>query len=216
LKLNLQLNHPRLIDNLLKDKLISDQVSRAEIKEILSLISKVVTSGLDGAICEFGCYAGTTSLFISKFLKEIKASNEFWVYDSFQGLPQKTLEDMSSVGLEFKSGELKFSKKDFINHYKKAMLKPPTIKKGWFSNLEDSDLPSKVALAFLDGDYYSSVLDPLNLIDAKLEDGAIIIVDDYLNPKLPGASKALDEWINRNKINHKLRIVSDMAVVELV
>ncbi len=209
------MNYSGLIDSLLKEKLISNQVSVIEIREILTEISEVITSGLQGAICEFGCYAGTTSLLISKFLEKSQTNKKLYVYDSFEGLPEKGSKDSSSVGIEFKPGELEFSKKDFINNYKKARVRLPIINKGWFSDLRDADLPPKVALAFLDGDYYSSVLDPLNLIKDKLEVGSVVIVDDYLNPKLPGASRALDEWVKINKIKHKLRIVSDMAILKL-
>lgn len=205
-----------LINNLLKHKLVSDQVSIIEVETVLKNLAKVIELDVAGDICEFGCYAGTTSLFISRFLHSSKSDKKLWVYDSFEGLPEKAKEDASSAGIEFKTGELMFSKKDFINNYKKAGLKLPMMKKGWFSELQRDDLPECVALAFLDGDYYNSVLDPLNLIKDRLSIGSVIIVDDYLNPKLPGASKALDEWLGANKINHKLSLVSDMAIVEIL
>jgi O-methyltransferase len=200
-------------DLLLQHKLISDQVSIKEIRLVLESILKVIVGGLEGDICEFGCYSGTTSLFISRLLVKLKSEKKLWVYDSFIGLPEKGQKDASPAGIEFKPGELRFSKKSFIENYKKANLKLPIIKKGWFSDLSLDDLPEKICLAFLDGDYYESILTPLNLIQNRLQPGSIIIVDDYANPKLPGASRALDEWLSFNRLDSLKRTVVDDAAV---
>ena len=40
-----------------------------------------------------------------------------------------------------------------------------------------------------------------------------MIVDDYQNEALPGARKAVDEWIN--KIRAKITIVQSLAVIEI-
>ena len=201
---------------LLQHKLISDQVSKIEVKTVLSLIERVVSSDVPGDICEFGCYSGTTSLFIVRLLRLMKSSKKLYVYDSFAGLPEKRQQDASPAGIEFKPGELSFSKKQFINNFRHAKLKPPFIKKGWFEHLSSDDLPNKIALAFLDGDYYESVLTPLNLIKDALSPGSIIIVDDYSNPKLPGPSAALCQWLSENTgIEFKFSVIADMAVVEI-
>lgn len=206
-------------DLLLQHKLISDQVSVAEVRAVLLSLKTVLDSKVAGDICEFGCYSGTTSLFISRLLSLSGSKKRLFVYDSFEGLPPKTKEDSSPAGIEFITGELKFSKKSFIENYRKASLKLPIIKKGWFSNLTEDDLPEKIALLFLDGDYYESVLDPLNLSARKLSPGSIIIVDDYLNPKLPGASKAADYWLKLNNLqegrDYTRQTVSDMLILKL-
>lgn len=44
-------------------KLLSDQVSESEIKVILRELSK--TRAVLGDVVEFGCYVGTTSVFIA-------------------------------------------------------------------------------------------------------------------------------------------------------
>ena len=94
-------------------------------------------------------------------------------------------------------------------------MKISIFKKAWFSDLNPDDLPDKICLAFLDGDYYESVLTPLNLIQNRLQPGSIIIVDDYANPKLPGASRALDEWLKLNKLtNLKKTVVDDTLIIK--
>ena len=204
-------------DLLLQHKLISDQVSIKEIRLVLESVLKVIEDGVEGDICEFGCYSGTTSLFISRLLVKLKSEKKLWVYDSFMGLPEKGQKDASPAGIEFKPGELSCSKKQFISNYRRTDLKLPIIKKAWFSDLNSGDLPEKICLAFLDGDYYESVLTPLNLIQNRLQPGSIIIVDDYMNPKLPGASRALDEWLKLNKLtNLKKTVVDDTLIIKPV
>ena len=74
------------------------------------------------------------------------------------------------------------------------------IKKVWFSDLTEGDLPEKIAFAFLDGDFYDSIKDSLRLIEDKMGVGTVVIVHDYDNLALPGVSKAVDEWLADKKI----------------
>ena len=88
----------------------------------------------------------------------------------------------------------------------------PRIKKAWFSELTVNDVPAKVAFAFLDGDYYQSIVDPLKLLEGRLTPGATIIVDDYGNAALPGAARAVDEWLKRHPTATK-RVEHSLAVI---
>lgn len=181
--------------------LISDQINKTELLVILLELEKLLQQKYDGAVVEFGCYAGTTSLFIRRLLDAYKAPNAFHVYDSFIGLPQKTEKDESPVGLQFIEGELAVSKKTFIQNFKKARLQVPIIHKCWFDELSNDDIPQEILFAFLDGDYYQSVKGPLGLIDQHMSNHATIIVDDYANDALPGARRALDEWAESTKLS---------------
>lgn len=185
-----------MIEQLLqKYRLISDQVDEREVSIVLRELLRSLQASATGDVVEFGCYAGTTSLFISRLLTMQKSTREFHVYDSFEGLPEKRAEDQSRAGDQFRAGELAVTKKQFILNYKKAGVPLPRIHKGWFSDLTADEVPEKIAFAFLDGDYYESVMTPLKLIWPRLVPGAIIVVDDYANEALPGAAKAVDEWL---------------------
>jgi O-methyltransferase len=196
---------------LAKYPIISQQVDRRELEIILSQLETKLSQGATGAIVEFGCYVGTTSLFMRRLLDEYQASNELHVYDSFDGLPEKTSQDQSPLGVQFQAGELSASKKAFIATFKKAGLRTPYIHKNWFNDLEDRDIPDQISFAFLDGDYYESIWTSLGLIWPKLAEDAVIIVDDYGNGALPGAKRAVDEWL----ISHTatINIESSLAVL---
>lgn len=203
-----------MVEELLKKyPLISDQVSLNELKIILSSLDLTLKNNIPGEVIEMGCYVGTTSLFISRLLSKNNSLKKFHVYDSFEGLPEKSSKDNSPAGMQFKAGELKASKKIFIDNYKKANLPLPFIHKCWFNELTMSNIPERISFAFLDGDYYDSIKSCLDLIENKLANGGVVIVDDYQNEALPGAKKAVDEWLVNKPYN--LKIEQSLAIINI-
>lgn len=171
----------------------------AELRLILLEFEKVLGEQIEGDVCEFGCYKGTTSLYLGRLIKLCGADKKLWLYDSFDGLPEKSEADRAGLGEEFKVGELKASKRELLEEFKRAGLARPIVKKGWFSDLSQSDVPPKICFAFFDGDYYESIMDSFALIDNRMASRATIVVDDYGNDHLPGACLAVDEWRQNNK-----------------
>lgn len=189
-----------------RHQLISNQVSPAQVGVILDELEHAIEQGVEGSIVEFGCYVGTTSLFIRRLLDTLHDSREFHVYDSFEGLPPKTAADSSPSGTQFKAGELQVSKKQYLREFQKAHLTPPIIHKGWFSHLTTTDVPPQIAFAFLDGDFYESIRDSLNLVLPHIQPGGVIVVDDYAREALPGAAKAVHELLPNAKIQVKYNL----------
>jgi O-methyltransferase len=189
--------------------LVSDQVNKNQLAVILREFEAVLDRGVEGSIVEFGCYIGTTSLFLRRLLDARAEPRELHVYDSFAGLPLKTAEDESRAGEQFVAGELAVSKKQFLQQFQRAALRPPIIHKGWFSDLTATDVPEHIACAFLDGDFYSSIRDSLQLVLPRLQPGGVIIIDDYAREALPGAARAAHELLGGRAIitAHNLGVV---------
>ena len=173
--------------------IISDQVDQADVHIVLEQLERVLAAGIPGDIVEFGCYIGTTSLFIRRLLDGASENRSFHVYDSFEGLPPKNKEDDSPAGIGFRAGALSISKKQFIREFQKANLKVPVIHKGWFNDLTADDVPAHIAFAFLDGDFYQSIKDSLALVLPRMSRGGVIVIDDYAREALPGVAKAVHE-----------------------
>ena len=193
----------------------NDQVSESETKKILELARECL--GVKGDFVEFGCYKGDTSLLLAELLVENNVKKpvdklgksggkvveksydwglrkKLWVYDSFEGLPDKSDADESVLGVDFKRGELIVTKREVKERFLRAGLPVPVIKKAWFADLKEGDLPERIAFAFLDGDFYESIRDSLKLVGPRMSKNGIIIVHDYTNMALPGVKKAVDEW----------------------
>ena len=190
----------------------NDQVSRAETKKILELAKRCLD--VEGDFVEMGCYKGDTSLLLANLLVENsveKPVKKLWIYDSFEGLPEKGDKDTSALGVDFKKGELLVTKREVKERFLRSGLPVPRIKKGWFFDLVSEDLPDKIAFAFLDGDLYESIKDSLLLVEPKMSKRGVIVVHDYENLALPGVAKAVDEWL-MNK-SYQLEIFKSMVII---
>ncbi len=191
--------------------LISEQITKNKLKIILNHLEHNLNQNLEGGVVEMGCYIGTTSLFIQRLLMKYHQSSNFFVYDSFQGLPDKTIEDLSIVGEQFQKSQLNCSKNDLIINFKKNNLPLPKITKAWFNQLTYRQLPEKIYFAFLDSDFYFSILDSLKLIWPIFNQKGTIVVDDYNYAALPGVTKAIELFF-QNK-NVKIRQLDNLAII---
>lgn len=199
------------MDLLRKHPILTEQVTRQELVEILSALEEVLSRQIAGDVVELGCYVGTTTLFLRRMLMRHASSKQLHVYDSFAGLPPKAPQDISPAGTQFVAGELKAAKHELIKHFRQAGLPLPVIHKAWFSDLTPHDMPAQISFAFLDGDFYESIRDSLRLIWPKLTEGAIVVVDDYQSETLPGAKRAVDEWLS--KYPGRLQVVASLAII---
>lgn len=193
----------------------NDQVSELETERILEIARECLT--VDGDFVELGCYRGDTSLSLAELLVEKsveKPVKKLWIYDSFEGLPGKSKEDESEVGKEFQQGELAVTKREVKARFLRAGLPVPVIKKAWFNELTEADLPEKIAFAFLDGDLYESIRDSLRLVEDKVSKGSVIMVHDYDNPALPGVTRAVDEWLKNKDI--KMQKYRSLAIINYI
>lgn len=165
--------------------------SSARAKETLSL---PVENGVENHVDKVGktCEKNVKKNGCEKHLKRL------WIYDSFEGLPEKNIADESVLGVDFREGELFVTKREVKERFLRAGLPVPVIKKAWFCDLSDEDIPEKIAFAFLDGDFYESIRDSLKLVGPRMSEGGVIIIHDYTNPALPGVKKAVDEWKSLN------------------
>lgn len=187
----------------------NEQVSEKETTRILELARECLD--VSGDYVEMGCYRGDTSLLLAEILQGYnrdvaveKLVKKLWIYDSFEGLPGKSANDESVLGTNFKSGKLLVTKREVKERFLKAGLTVPVIKKAWFKDLTTDDLPSEIAFAFLDGDFYESIRDSLELVVPKMNDKGVIVVHDYTNPALPGVKRAVDELINIDNVKFRM------------
>jgi len=184
-----------LADELLRRyRPISEQVSGEDVKLVLNELESVLKRSVPGDVVEFGCYIGTTSLFIRRLLDVHHSNKAFHVYDSFAGLPAKEGQDASPAGDGFKAGELAAGKNQFIREFRHAGLQLPVIHKAWFEELSENDIPSEISFAFIDGDFYRSTVTALTHVWPRLAAGGTVLIDDYGREALPGVEQAVHDF----------------------
>lgn len=186
------------------------QISSRETEIILAELRK--TQDIAGDVVEFGCYAGDTSVELARALQETP-DKWLYLYDSFEGLPEKTAADQSNAGWRFQAGELKVSPDTVAHKFKKFNLPDPVIVKGWFNELTDDDLPTKISFALFDGDFYESIKTSFAKVAPRLSVGGIIVVHDYRNPALPGSAKAVNEFVATHRDAYDFRLAASLAIL---
>lgn len=203
----------RITDELLRrHRLISEQVSPQDLTLILQELEAIQQREVPGDIVEFGCYIGTTSLFIRRLLDAYRSRQVFHVYDSFAGLPPKEPADASTAGEGFRAGELAIGKSQFIREFRHAGLQLPVIHRGWFEELTPDDVPQEIAFAFIDGDFYRSTLSALTLVWPRMSPGGTVLIDDYDREALPGVERAVRTFF-RNKPPLE-RVAHNIAIIK--
>ena len=192
----------------------------------------VINECIIGDYYEFGVFRGQTLLSAFKRFKatadkRIKLSKDigkndeadvkrnffrskirFHAFDSFEGLPIFTEEDKYSN--DFFPGQFKSSEESLIKLAKENNLSSDQliIHKGWFSKtcnykyFKKNDL-KPASIIWLDCDIYSSAQEAFQLIQYILQDGTVLVIDDWFSNKgspLHGVQKAYYEFSSSEDI----------------
>jgi hypothetical protein len=166
-----------------------ESVSRRE--EIYDIAIQSVKN-LKGLILEFGVYKGESINYIASKMPE----DICYGFDSFEGLPEFWRDGFPEKTFKVQDP----SKLKFRNNV--------VIIKGYFENtlpefLREHD--SKIKLMHIDSDLYSAAKTILNYVKGRLQEGTIIIFDEFFN--YPGWENgeflAFKEFIYETKIGFK-------------
>lgn len=202
-----------VVEKLLKrHRIISEQIKTDELAVILHELELILRAKVPGDVAELGCYEGTSALFEQRMLQQLAPDKKLWLYDSFEGLPDKTEEDQSAAGELFQAGALKARQSELKRNFVKAGLPPPEIIKAWFYELDTADLPDRICFAFLDGDFYESIMDSLKLVWPKISTGGVVVIDDYQNAKLPGVRKAVEAFFKNEPV--VIKVEKSLAIIK--
>lgn len=135
-----------------------------------------------------------------------KYNRKFFGFDSFKGLPKPEGIDLNHH--LFKEGRYDCSKEEFVKIIKRAKLDLSKIKlvEGFYEDSLTQEIKQKLdlnkaAIVMIDCDLYKSTIKVLNFITDLLQEGTIIIFDDWFNYKSnpnKGEQKACYEWLNNN------------------
>ncbi len=168
--------------------------------------------GIEGDYLEFGVWKGRSfarAYNIWKYLFQAKgrlSEMRFFAFDSFQGLPE------TSESSEFKRGQYFSTEKSFKKNIAAQdvdLLKVVTAP-GWFEDTLNQETKNhfnlkKAAVIFVDCDLYESAKAVLDFLTDIIQDGAILIFDDWFVFKGhsdKGEQRAVKEWLKNNPQIH--------------
>jgi hypothetical protein len=181
----------------------------------------VYGSHIPGAVAEFGCFEGFSSLLLADLIAEFREETEFYaavfprhffVYDSFQGFPRST-NPVDTMCYEVADSGYWREHEDASPPGTQEMLRAEfarrlgpadwTVVPGMYAeSLSTHPLTEPVAIVNLDCDLYASTMTVLDHLLGRrlLPDGAVLLMDDYncnrANPRF-GMRRALRECFAR-------------------
>ena len=162
--------------------------------------------GIEGDYLEFGVYEGTT--FQSAYHIADRAGlnkMHFIAFDSFEGLPRPESIDVDP-GQPFEEGAYSCSEEEFKEKMKEGGVDASRVKivKGWFDTSltpEKRNEIKKAAIIWIDCDLYLSTVPVLEFITPLLQDGTVIVFDDWFCYRADpdkGEQRACREWLAKN------------------
>ena len=188
----------------------------------------IIDSKIDGCFVECGVWRGGSCMAIAlTILKEDELNRNLYLYDTFEGMTAPTIHDESFDGIPAEKYLNSDKKKKGIfwavstydevesNIYstgyskeKIKLIKGPVEKT---LPLSKPDVP--IALMRLDTDWYESTKHELNVLFPLLNEGGVLIIDDYGHWK--GAKKAVDEYfsnLNDKYYMHRIDYTGRMLI----
>ena len=134
---------------------------------------------LPGDFIECGVADGGISLLLACLLEEMKSDKRVFVCDSFQGLPTPD----RRVDKDYAAGEFAVSAdrvRAMLN--REGVLDRCVIVEGWFEDTLPNLAPElRLAFAHIDCDLYHPALTCLKHLSPRLQAGAPMVFDDYLD-----------------------------------
>jgi O-methyltransferase len=163
---------------------------------------------LAGDYLEFGVYSGwslTAAYHLAR--KHRLAGMRFLGFDSFEGLPPMNGADRYPFQ-QFAEGQLRCDQATVERNLRRCGVDMDRVRlvKGWYKdtltarNREQLGL-RKAAVVWIDCDLYESTASVLDFIEPALQDGTVIVMDDWFlfrgHPQR-GERRAFAEWLERH------------------
>lgn len=169
---------------------------------LTQLVTKAVAAAPHLDLVECGCWRGHSSFVISSIMRKAGCTGKLLIFDSFEGLSPFTDSDLSS----FKStpADRDKARRYFASNidHVKSLLAPfgtAELKKGWIPEVFANHVPRELSFASIDVDLYEPTRAAIEFLYPQLRPGGIMFFDDYGYLDFPGAKKAIDEFLGKNK-----------------
>ncbi len=189
-------------------------LNKGKLFTIINAVDYLEKSAIKGDFVQTGVYQGGSVMMVLFRLKELKSvSRSFFLYDTYEGMPEPTKYDVSFFGQKAikKYNKVKLGKSSVGSNWVNASLEEvkkniklanyPLNKlhfiKGKIEDTIPKTIPKKIAFLHLDTDFYESTKHSLQYLYDLVVPGGIVIFDDYFHWQ--GCKKAIDEFIEKRK-----------------
>ena len=209
-------------------------LSNDKLLNLKMSLEYLINNKIEGDIVECGVWKGGAMAYAASILKENNFYKNIYLYDIFDHCPQPDAKHdgvraIKEVGVKESQGLLK----PITNTYDNIIHNGPgdeenvndliankigypsdkiILVKGYFQQTLTikKNLPEKISLLRLDGDWYASTKVCLENLYNRVEKGGIIIIDDYF--AYDGCKKAVDEFLDKNQFTPLLNNYHNTAL----
>ncbi|MBW7876006.1 MAG: class I SAM-dependent methyltransferase [Candidatus Cloacimonetes bacterium] len=156
-------------------------------KFALSQLMRLV-SGVEGDTSECGVYNGGSSYII--LLGTAGTNKIHYLFDSYEGLSSPGDKD----GKYWTPGDLNYSESSVIDNLKEFSGRFVSYK-GWIPDRFNEISERRFSFVHIDVDLYEPTLNSLEFFYERMNPGGIILIDDYGFQTCPGATEAVDRFL---------------------
>lgn len=155
--------------------------------QLLKLVGKV-----PGDTAECGVFKGASSWLIMRHAGEnpVGGVRQHHIFDSFEGISEPGNDD----GDYWTKGDLSCSQKKVAANLREFDDRCH-YHKGWIPERFDDVAQKKFAFVHIDVDLSQPTRDSIEFFYPRLNDGAVLVCDDYGSAFCPGATKVMDEFL---------------------
>lgn len=130
------------------------------------------TRNIQGAVVEAGCHNGLTSIYLQSVLCATGDPRTLHCYDLWGPL---------SAGSMAQAGYASASLDQWKMLFGRFRVPMPVAHVGWFNDTMPKELPESISFAFLDGDFYESILVSLGAVLPRMTKGGYIVIHDWVH-----------------------------------
>jgi len=189
-------------------------VSSERVRNLYRLSRQIEKERIPGDVIECGVCNGGTAAVLARAASRSSMERTVWLFDSFQGMPEVSVEDSPGPGGDAADAHVGKEVGD-VKRVQRVLskvgadMKRVRIVSGWFQDTFPKVAIKKIAILNIDADWYESVKLCLETFYERVVDGGFISFDDYGH--WPGCRKAVDEFFETRRLPYKLQKVDYTA-----
>ena len=176
-----------------------------------SLILIIEKNSIDGVFVECGYGYGRSFTVFSHFAAKLK--RKIYGFDSFIGFPNVLEADSSCrnpIKGEWSVRTLSEAKRCINNLGLFESEEDYELIELIFDKTTKNPIPNeKISLLHIDLDLYEGYKYALEIFWDQIQTGGIILFDEYNIPDWPGATKAVNEFLEANNLKHQIKKEKD-------
>lgn len=189
---------------------------------LLQAVKYVSARKIPGDFVECGVWRGGSSMLAALTFQEARDIRKFWLYDTFEGMPAPTSDDVRAVGGSAAEKFEQTADGEFSDWCRASLddVKANMASTGYSGEVEyikgkvedtlPKVTPKQISILRLDTDWYESTKAELEILYPLLAPGGILIIDDY--GWWEGARKAVDEFFTDPVLIHRIDFTGRMII----